>query len=89
MCFKVERTNEILSADAPILTSPSLQQSFEFHAKTDLAHRLARETPPFVELLFSSFEDVSEERSGNTQVRTSLRCRCIRPVCQGRTSHHC
>ena len=32
-----------LSADARILKSPSLQQSFEFHAKTDLAHRLVRE----------------------------------------------
>ena len=32
---------------------------------------------PFVEISFTLSEDVSEERSGNTQVRKSLRCRCI------------
>ena len=43
---------------------------------------------PFVEISFTLSEDVSEERSGNTQVRTYLRCGCLRPICLGRTSHH-
>ena len=43
VCLKVERTNVFLSSDARILTSPSLQQSFKFHARTDIAQRVARE----------------------------------------------
>ena len=43
MCFRVERANVFLSTDSRILMCPSLPQSFEFHASTDLAHWVARE----------------------------------------------
>ena len=46
-------------ADAENLMSPSLPQSFEFHARTDLVHRFAREKSPFVEKSFTLSEVVA------------------------------
>ena len=72
VCFRVERANVFLSADARNLMSPSLPQSFEFHARTDLAHRFAREKIT----IFGNI--IHFVRSGGTQVILSLGRCCIR-----------
>ena len=92
VCSRVQRTNVFLSVDARFFqTFPSLHHPFDFHGETEILRIgwLTNKSQLLEVFFFSFLPTVSQERSGSTQVRTSLRSCCIRPTGVGRTSHTC